>query len=313
MKLVRSPIYSHFGETLSGVPSIRAYKLSSEFIKESERKVNAFAKSFYYCVIVNRWLATRIELLSAAAVLAASVFAVSARATITPGLAGLAVTYALDVTGCLTWMIRMMTDLERDSVSLERILEYSDGLLKKKKENEEEEEMSARREAEWNTDADLELPAGWPDRGEVEFENYSTRYRPGLDLVLRSVSLRVRPGEKVGVCGRTGAGKSSLALSLLRLLEPASGSVRVDGRDTRRLGLQRLRGALTTIPQDPVLFTGSLRFNLDPEGGCLDDELWEALRHASLGDLVASFSDGLEHQVGFFKSKGDFFIYSLFA
>ncbi len=115
--------------------------------------------------------------------------------------------------------------------------------------------------------------------------------------MLRSVSLRVRPGEKVGVCGRTGAGKSSLALALLRLLEPASGRVRVDGRESGRLGLQRLRGALTTIPQDPVLFTGTLRFNLDPAGDREDSELWEALGHASLGELVRSFQDGLEHQV----------------
>ncbi len=124
---------------------------------------------YYYCVIVNRWLATRIELLSAACVLAASAFAVAARGSITPGLAGLAVTYALDVTGCLTWLIRMMTDLERDSVSLERILEYSDGAFRKKQEEEEDGKLP-KREAEWETEVDLELPEGWPQRGEVEFE-----------------------------------------------------------------------------------------------------------------------------------------------
>ncbi len=217
------------------------------------------------------------------------------------GLAALAVTYTLNVTGDLTWLIRMMNDLETNSVSMERILEYSekesDKHIKSEGGSDDDGPSSIRREAEWYTDADKELPVGWPSRGEVEFDEYSTRYRPGLDLVLRSVQLKIRPGEKIGICGRTGAGKSSLTLALLRLLEPASGRVTVDGADTKRIGLQRLRGAMTTIPQDPVLFSGTLRFNLDPEEKRSDDELWEALRHSSLSQHVESFDDGLEHKV----------------
>lgn len=140
-------------------------------------------------------------------------------------------------------------------------------------------------------------PPGWPQAGAVAFENYSTRYRPGLDLVVKGINADLHSAEKVGIVGRTGAGKSSLTLALFRMVEPAEGRIVVDGLDISSIGLHDLRASLTIIPQDPVLFSGSLRFNLDPFGRYSDEELWRALELAHLKKFVAQLPDGLQHAV----------------
>jgi len=160
-------------------------------------------------------------------------------------------------------------------------------------------------------------PSGWPERGVVKFENYQTRYRPGLDLVLKGISFEIASGEKVsrtrtrlrsvhshiariqvGIVGRTGAGKSSLTLALFRIIESAGGRIVIDGRDVAHMGLHSLRDRLTIIPQDPVLFSGSLRFNLDPFGVRTDGELWRALEAARLSDAARIlWPSGLDHNV----------------
>jgi ATP-binding cassette, subfamily C (CFTR/MRP), member 1 len=137
----------------------------------------------------------------------------------------------------------------------------------------------------------------WPDNGLIEFKNYSTRYRPGLDLVLRNFSLKIARHEKVGIVGRTGAGKSSLTLALFRIIEAESGSILLDGVDIKTIGLFDLRSRITIIPQDPVLFAGSLRENIDPFAVCSDQELWSVIEKSSLKSLVASFPSGLDHVV----------------
>ena len=123
--------------------------------------------------------------------------------------------------------------------------------------------------------------------GRIEFESYSTRYRPGLDLILKDVSFEVNPREKVGIVGRTGAGKSSLTLALFRMIEPTSGKIVIDGVDISQIGLVDLRSKLTIIPQDPVLFTGSLRMNLDPFGSFSDDVIWSTLDMAHIWFLFS--------------------------
>ncbi|KAJ1564651.1 hypothetical protein HK405_014305 [Cladochytrium tenue] len=141
-------------------------------------------------------------------------------------------------------------------------------------------------------------PAGeWPKNGEIEFRGYSTRYREGLDLVLNGVSFKVRPNEKLGVVGRTGAGKSSLTLSLFRLIEPAGGQILIDGVDVSSLGLFDLRSRMTIIPQDSFLFTGTVRDNLDPFGGCPDERLWAAVEAAGLKPVVQRLDGGLDSRV----------------
>ena len=137
----------------------------------------------------------------------------------------------------------------------------------------------------------------WPQKGEIKFNNYSTKYREGLDLVLKKITLEVNPNEKVGIVGRTGAGKSSLTLALFRLIEPVDGTIFIDNVDVRKLGLYDLRSRLTIIPQDPALFTGTLRMNLDPFDQYSDTEIWNALELSHLKDFVNSLEKGLNYEI----------------
>jgi len=239
----RSPIFSHFNEALNGISTIRAFNRENIFIQEFESQVNSYAKGDYTCDVMNSWLAIRLELLSSVIIFYASIVAVMTRNTTTAGLTGLTLSYALDVTGTLSWLLQMMTYLENNLVGIERIMEYA------RKEP----------EAPWSTETDEQLGPFWPSQGEVLFKEYSTRYRPGLELVLRDVNIHIQPGEKIGIAGRTGAGKSSLTLALFRLIEASNGHILIDNAKISQLGLKKLRQNITIIPQDPVLFTGSLR------------------------------------------------------
>ncbi|GBO99349.1 Multidrug resistance-associated protein 1 [Eumeta japonica] len=162
----RSPIYSHFGETVTGVSTIRAYHVQERFIDESDSKVDKNQVRKYPSIIANRWLATN------------------------PGLVGLSVSYALQVTQTLNWLVRMSSDIETNIVSVERIKEYSE----------------TKQEAPWEL-PNSRVPREWPSEGKVVFDNFKVRYREGLDLVLRGISFTIAGGEKVGIVGRTGAGK----------------------------------------------------------------------------------------------------------
>jgi len=198
---------------------------------------------------------------------------------INPGLAGLSVSYALQVTGALNMVVRMTSDLETYVVSVERILEYAD--CPKEAPPIVENNRPSR---------------SWPDSGAVEFVDYSTRYRPGLDLVIKGIDCSVNPGEKVGIVGRTGAGKSSLTLALFRIIESAMGRINIDNINISNIGLKDLRSKLTIIPQDPVLFSGTLRMNLDPFESHSDDEVWDSLKQAHLKDYVMGLAAGLQHE-----------------
>jgi ABC-type multidrug transport system fused ATPase/permease subunit len=144
---------------------------------------------------------------------------------------------------------------------------------------------------------DKRPPTGWPANGAIKLDRYATRYRPGLDLVVRNITASVEPSQKVGIVGRTGAGKSSLTLALFRMIEPADGRILIDGLDISTIGLHDLRSNLTIIPQEPVLFSGTLRFNLDPFGRYTDIQLWQALEMAHLKDFASSLLHGLDHKI----------------
>jgi ABC-type multidrug transport system fused ATPase/permease subunit len=188
------------------------------------------------------------------------------------GVVGLSVSYAMTITQTLNWMVRQFCEIETNIVAVERLKEYID----------------LDREGGGNGISARNVDDSWPSNGLIEFRNYSARYREGLELALRDLSLTIRPGEKVGIVGRTGAGKSSMTLALFRIIEAAKGSILIDGIDIAQVELSRLRSRLTIIPQDPVLFGGSIRENLDPTGQCEDAELWQALRGAHLSDLVCA-------------------------
>uniref|UniRef100_A0A6M2DRX2 ABC-type glutathione-S-conjugate transporter n=1 Tax=Xenopsylla cheopis TaxID=163159 RepID=A0A6M2DRX2_XENCH len=278
----RSPIYSHFGETVTGATTIRAYQVQDRFVRESESKVDFNQVCYYPSIIANRWLAVRLEMVGNLIIFFAALFAVLGRDSegSDAGLVGLSVSYALQITQTLNWLVRMTSDVETNIVAVERIKEY----------------------AETPTEAPWDIPstqpkADWPVEGCVEFRDYQVRYREGLDLVLRGVNFKVHGGEKVGIIGRTGAGKSSLTLALFRIIESAGGSIYIDGIDISKLGLHALRSRLTIIPQDPVLFSGTLRINLDPFDAHSDEEVWRALEHAHLKEFVKGLSAGLTHEV----------------
>ncbi|KAB0394515.1 hypothetical protein E2I00_015647, partial [Balaenoptera physalus] len=250
----RSPIYSHFLETVTGSSVIRAYGRSQDFEAISDAKVDTNQRSCYPYIASNRWLGVRVEFVGNCVVLFTALFAVIGRSSLSPGLVGLSVSYALQVTLALNWMIRTISDLESNIVAVERVKEYS----------------KTETEAPWVVEGSRP-PAGWPLQGEVEFRNYSVRYRPGLELVLKDLSLQVRGGEKVGIVGRTGAGKSSMTLCLFRILEAAEGDILIDGLNVADIGLHDLRSQLTIIPQSHLhTFVSSQPAGLDfqcSEGG----------------------------------------------
>ena len=276
----RSPIYTHFSETVTGSTSIRAFDVVHQFTKELEDRVDRNAVSYLMQSATTRWLGVRLEFVGNIIVLFSALFSVTALGASDPALAGLSISYALTVTQTLNMVVRASVDIESNLVSAERCIEYT----------------KVATEAAWFNEA-TKPAKSWPTGGLVVFDNYSTRYREGTDLVLRRCSFETGKNEKIGIVGRTGAGKSSLTLALFRLIEPTNGSIIIDDVDITRLGLQDLRSRLTIIPQDPVLFSGSLRMNLDPFEKYSDSELWDALFLSHLKDFVSGLEGGLEHIV----------------
>ncbi|XP_039283752.1 multidrug resistance-associated protein 1 isoform X2 [Nilaparvata lugens] len=276
----RSPIYSHFGESVTGAQMIRAYGVQKRFIRESENKVDMNQVCYYPSLIANRWLAIRLETVGNLIIFFSALFAVIERNSMNSGLVGLSVSYALQITQTLNWLVRMTSDFETNIVAVERIKEYAE----------------TTQEAAWEI-TPCPVNEKWPEKGELDFNNFQLRYREGLDLVLKGITFHINSGEKIGIVGRTGAGKSSLTLALFRILESAGGCIYLDGVDISRLGLHTLRARLTIIPQDPVLFSGTLRMNLDPFARYTDQQVWQALEHAHLKTFVKGLTAGLQHQV----------------
>ncbi|KAM7197693.1 P-loop containing nucleoside triphosphate hydrolase protein [Rhypophila sp. PSN 637] len=279
----RSPIYAHFQESLGGISTIRAYRQQDRFENENEWRVDANLRAYFPSISANRWLAVRLEFIGAVVILAAAGLAVASVASgsgLTEGMVGLAMSYALQITTSLNWIVRQSVEVETNIVSVERVLEYASLPS-------EAPEIIHRNRP----------PVSWPSRGEVEFKNYSTRYREGLDLVLKNISLDIKSHEKIGVVGRTGAGKSSLTLALFRIIEAATGEMDLDGLNTSTIGLLDLRRRLAIIPQDAALFEGTVRDNLDPGHVHDDTELWSVLEHARLKDHVVSMDGGLEARI----------------
>ncbi|KAM6916448.1 LOW QUALITY PROTEIN: ATP-binding cassette sub-family C member 2-like [Xenentodon cancila] len=275
----RSPIYSHFGETVSGLSVIRAYKHQERFLKHNEKTIDENLKSVYPWIVSNRWLAIRLEFLGNLVVFFSALLAVISRDSLDSGLVGLSISYALNVTQTLNWLVRMSSELETNIVAMERVSEYTE----------------IENEAKWITDS--RPPEKWPEAGRLQFINYKVRYRPGLDLVLHGITCDIASTEKIGIVGRTGAGKSSLTNCLFRIIEAAEGQILIDGIDIATLGLHDLRNRLTIIPQDPVLFSGTLRMNLDPFDRFSDEDIWRVLELSHLKDYVAGLGEGLMHEV----------------
>ncbi|XP_050687068.1 multidrug resistance-associated protein 1-like [Eriocheir sinensis] len=276
----KSPIYSHFSESINGVSVVRAFKRQNEFFSQSLQKIEFSLRSIFTNITINRWLSLHLEGLGNLVTFATALFGVINQETVSPGAVGLSITYALSVTLLFNWLVRTVSDLEASIVSVEKIYEY----------------IQMPQEAAWRVKTNVPPPA-WPEEGAVEFKNYETRYRPGLSLALRNITCFIRPAEKVGIVGRTGAGKSSLTMALFRIIEASGGRIDIDKKTIATIGLHDLRGQISIIPQDAVLFSGTLRMNLDPLSHHSDADLWRALELAHLSAYIRRQMLGLQHPV----------------
>lgn len=259
----RSPIFSHFGETIQGSSIIRAYAVEKRFSETLHGRVDLNHQAFSLIWILNRWLGVRIDLVGALLGLTTTLAVVytSQSTFVDAGFAGLSIAYSLNFSDSLIWLVRMHAMMEMEMNAVERVDEYL----------QIEEEAPA-------IISSNRPPASWPDKGAIQVENLTLRYSPDGPSILSGVSFIGKPGEKIGICGRTGAGKTTLTLAFFRFMEAEAGRIMIDGYDISKIGLYDLRSKLTVIPQDPVLFEGTLRSNLDPFSEYSDDSIWESLR-----------------------------------
>ncbi|KAJ1562525.1 hypothetical protein HK405_011074 [Cladochytrium tenue] len=266
-----SPVISNFSESLNGASTIRAYGLTDKFLEKNERLVDAKNRCFYHLWASNRWLNLRTDFISALFIFCAGVVVLST--DISPGWAGITILYATQFSDALLWLVRSQAEMEMSLNAVERCNEYS--VL---------EQEPAR------VVDDYRPGAEWPEGGVVEVKDLSIRYAPDQPLVLKNITFTTNKGEKIGVVGRTGAGKSTLSLAFFRIVPHANGTIIIDGMDINRMGLQDLRSRLTIIPQDPVLFTGTVRSNLDPLSEWNDEDLWRVLRSTHVLESLQSTS-----------------------
>jgi ABC-type multidrug transport system fused ATPase/permease subunit len=273
----RSPIYVQFNESVNGVVTIRAFGCQQRFINENYTKIDNNNRPFLWLWATNRWLHCRVDILGAFVGFCTGFVLVLGRGWVDPGLAGLSLSYALMFTHHVLWVVRNYAMNEMNMNAIERVREYLDI----------EQEPPAH--------IPETMPSiSWPETGSIEVKDLVVQYAPENPAVLRNISFKVNPREKIGVVGRTGSGKSTLALSIFRFMEPTSGSIKIDGVDIHSIGLNDLRSRLTIIPQDPILFSGTLRSNLDPFDQHSDLELWAALKRSHLIDEENEQQEGEE-------------------
>ena len=261
----KSPIHQHFSETLVGVATIRAFGVEPRFLKQNLDLVDTNNRPFFYLWVANRWLAFRADLVGSFVLLFAGIMILLAIGNIDAGLAGLSLTSAIGFSESALWIVRLYSNLEMNMNSVERVQEYY------------------RIEQEPQAVDSLAMPREtWPETGAISIRNLSLRYSPDLPLVIKNASFDVQPNHKVGVVGRTGAGKSTIITAFFRFVEYEEGNVLIDGIDISKIDLKKLRSSITIIPQDPTLFSGTIRSNLDPFDAYSDSQIFKALERVNL-------------------------------
>lgn len=263
--ITKSPIHQHFSESLTGVASIRAYGVESRFMKQNLSAIDENNRPFFYLWVANRWLAFRIDTVGSLVMFFSGVFVLLSIGKIDAGLAGLSLSYAIAFSESALWIVRLYANVEMNMNSVERLQEYFDI------EQEPPQEIP-----------ETEPRASWPENGAINVKDVSLRYAPELPRVIKNVTFDVEPNNKIGIVGRTGAGKSTIITAFFRFLDPETGNILIDGVDITKIGLRNLRQAITIIPQDPTLFTGTIRTNLDPFEHYTDEQIFEALRRVNL-------------------------------
>ncbi|KAM6504236.1 ABC transporter [Amanita muscaria] len=267
--LLRSSLYSHFSESLTGLSTIRAYGEIERFQKENEMRMDVENRAYWITVTNLRWLGVRVDFMAALLTFVVGLLTIGTRFTLSPAQTGVILSYILSIQQYFGYLVRQLAEVENNMNSVERLTHYATEI-----------EQEAPHEL-----RDAKPPKSWPAEGQVELDKVVLSYRPGLPVVLKGITMSVKGGEKIGIVGRTGAGKSSLMTALYRLVELSSGSIHIDGVDISKIGLADLRRALAIIPQDPLV-SGTLRTNLDPFGLHDDSQLWDTLKRSHLVDTI---------------------------
>ncbi|KAM7188324.1 P-loop containing nucleoside triphosphate hydrolase protein [Naviculisporaceae sp. PSN 640] len=262
--ILRSTVFAKFGEGLSGVACIRAYALKDRFIVDLRKSVDEMDSAYFLTYSNQRWLSVRLDMIGNCLVFTVGILVVTSRFSVPPSIGGLVLSYILAIVQMIQFTVRQLAEVENGMNAVERIRYYGAEL-------EEEAPLKT-----------VPVRESWPEKGEIIFEDVEMRYRDGLPLVLQGLTMHIQGGERIGIVGRTGAGKSSIMSTLFRLVEISGGKITIDGLDISTIGLHDLRSRLAIIPQDPTLFRGTVRSNLDPFEEHTDLELWSALRQADL-------------------------------
>ncbi|RDW64813.1 ABC transporter-1 [Coleophoma cylindrospora] len=287
--VLRSNVFAKFSEGLSGTACIRAYGLKDVFIQNIREAIDEMDAAYFLTFANQRWLSTRLDLIGNLLVFTTGILVVTSRFNVSPSIAGLVLSYILSIVQMIQFTVRQLAEVENGMNATERLHYYGTQL-------EEEAPLHT-----------IEVRKSWPESGEIIFNDVQMAYRPNLPLVLRGLTMHVKGGERIGVVGRTGAGKSSIMATLFRLVELSGGSITIDGIDISTIGLHDLRSRLAIIPQDPTLFKGTIRSNLDPFNEHTDLELWSALRQSDLVTAEASLDDdkpGRIHLDGIVEDEG---------
>nr|XP_028955922.1 ABC transporter C family member 3-like [Malus domestica] len=277
----KAPVIQHFAETISGSTTIRSFDQESRFRDINMKLNDSFGRPKFHTAAAMEWLCFRLDMLSSITFGFSLIFLIAIPAgVIDPGIAGLAVTYGLNLNMLQAWCIWNLCNVENRIISVERLIQY--------------------------TNIPSEPPLviesnkpdrSWPLRGEVDIRDLQVRYAPHMPLVLRGLTCTFPGGMKTGIVGRTGSGKSTLIQTLFRIVDPSAGQILIDSIDISSIGLHDLRSRLSIIPQDPTMFEGTVRSNLDPLEEYTDEQIWEALDKCQLGDEVRKKEGKLDSTV----------------
>ncbi|KAG0196954.1 hypothetical protein BGX28_009530, partial [Mortierella sp. GBA30] len=275
---MRSHLYAYFSECLTGLGTLKAFNMVHKAILKNEYRIDLNNRPYYLFQLGARWVSIRINVLGVTLTFSTVILIVATRNSINPASAGLVLTYLARISGDLNWGVQRFATLENNMNSAERLVHYVENLVQERPAEKPE----------------VKPDSTWPAQGQISFQNVSMRYRPELPRVLRDISFDIQAGHKVGVVGRTGAGKSSLIQALFLLSELDNGQIMLDGINTQHIGTADLRSHIAIIPQDPVLFQGTFRYNLDPLERHTEQELWRVLETSDLKAYVQAQDGGLD-------------------